>query len=69
MQQIIDVVARTFGVDASQISATTTSDDIEAWDSLGTLNVVGELEAELGISIPIERIPELTSIQAFAEFL
>ncbi len=65
-QQIIGIIARTFSVDASTLHSKSRQGDLKAWDSLGQLRLIMQLEAEFGISFPIDEIPELTSVEAIA---
>lgn len=62
-QRIIQIMASTFAVDESQINRTTSRNDLKNWDSLGQLRLVMQLEAEFGISIPIDDIPNLSSVE------
>lgn len=62
-QRIIQIMASTFGVDASQINSTSRRSDLRNWDSLGQLRLVMQLEAEFGVSFSIDEIPELNSVE------
>jgi acyl carrier protein len=44
-------------------------DDVENWDSLAHLRVCMALEDQFGISIPLETVGELTSVEAIVAFL
>jgi acyl carrier protein len=68
-QKLIKVIATALGVDASTLKLDTTSDDVESWDSVAQVNIVSEIEAEFGVSIPIERITEIRKIRDFLPFL
>jgi acyl carrier protein len=68
-QKLITVVAGVLGVKAAALSLETGPGDLEAWDSLAHINVVSEIEAEFGVSIPIEKIAELHAIRDFLPFL
>ena len=41
----------------------------QAWDSLAQINVVSEIEAEFGVSIPIEQVAEIRHIRDFLGYL
>ncbi|MDX9747718.1 MAG: acyl carrier protein [Paludibacter sp.] len=62
-QRIIQIMASTFAVEASQITTTTSRSELKNWDSLGQLRLVMQLEAEFGISFSIDDIPELNSVE------
>lgn len=66
-KEIIQVVAHTFTVDTASLHAGTSQADITAWDSLGQLRLIMQLEAHFGVAFSIDEIPGLTSISAIAE--
>lgn len=68
-QRLIAVVAGVLQVDPSDLRLETTAGDLENWDSLATINIVSEIEAEFGASIPIEKIPDLHAIGDFLPYL
>ena len=41
--------------------------DVEQWDSLAHVMIIGELEEKLGISIPLEEAIELTGVGELLE--
>lgn len=61
-QQIIGIIARTFSVDASTLNSESRQEDLKAWDSLGQLRLIMQLESEFGVSFTIDEIPTLTSV-------
>jgi len=63
------VIAATFGVAPSAINDATSSDTIDAWDSMNHLHLVVALEAEFGVSFEPEQAVELTSVRAIAHAL
>jgi len=65
--RIRSVIAATFGVAPHAITPATSSDTIEAWDSMNHLHLVVALEAEFGVSFEPEQAVELTSVQAITE--
>ncbi|MCQ2389422.1 MAG: HAD-IIIC family phosphatase [Kiritimatiellae bacterium] len=56
--------AAALGVDAAAL-ALDSSRDAGAWDSVGHLNLVMELEARWGVKIPLARVPELKTLRDF----
>jgi len=68
-QRLIKVIAAALGVDASTLKLDTTADDVAAWDSVAQVNIVSEIEAEFGVSIPIEKIAEIHRIREFLPYL
>ncbi|MFX0125915.1 MAG: acyl carrier protein [Candidatus Hodarchaeota archaeon] len=45
------------------------ADSEERWDSLAHLMIMSEIERSFGISIPIEKIPELISLDDIVSYL
>ena len=67
--RLIAIVAAVLRVPASQLTLETGPADVEAWDSLAQINLVSEIEAEFGVSIPIEHIPEIRHIRDFLRYI
>ncbi len=63
---VITLLAKTFDVPEREISTQTKPKDIEGWDSVGHIMLVAELERSFHIEIPLDQIPELTSVQKIA---
>ena len=63
---VADVMER----DVSEISMNTVYKDYEPWDSLMMLTLMMEIEAEYGVSIPIEslgKVKTLADLYAFVK--
>ena len=41
--------------------------DVEEWDSLAHVMIIGELEEKLGVNIPLEDAVEITSVRELLE--
>ena len=67
--RVYAVVAATFGVPASSVNEATSSESIEAWDSMNHLHLVVALEGEFGVSFEPERAIEMTSVRAIEQAL
>jgi len=68
-ERLIAIVAAALRVPTSNLTLETGPGDMEAWDSLAQINIVSEIEAEFGISIPIEEIAEIRHIRDFLPYL
>jgi acyl carrier protein len=68
-QKLIAVVAAALGVPTAALELETAAGEVEAWDSLGHINVISEIEAEFGVSIPIEKIADIHCIRDFLPYL
>ena len=67
--RVIGIVTRELGVAPGTIDASTTSADVEQWDSLGHLQVCMALEAEFGVSPELETLAELDSVPAIVRYV
>ena len=64
MQAVYNVISEILGQD---ITAETSMDNTEGWDSLKTLQIVMALD-EMGKPIPIERIAEIRTVADILRF-
>ena len=62
-EKIITLIEETLMLDNGSITEETLIDDIEEWDSLAHVMIIGELEAKLNISIPLDDAIEITSVR------
>jgi len=62
LTRVRQIAADTFGIPLETISPQSSSDNIEAWDSLGHLNFILALERELGVRFT--NLAEVLSIEA-----
>ena len=68
MDRFLDFVADVMGVNASDIGMGTRYKEGK-WDSLMMLTLVMELEAEYGVSIPMERLGDVETLADLYEFV
>ncbi len=66
-EKIISLVEEILKVSAGTITETTKMEDVEQWDSLAQVMIIGELEERFGISIPLEEAVEITSMKELLE--
>ena len=66
-EQIIALIEKALNVPAGTITEDTMIADIEEWDSLAHVMIIGELEEKLGISVPLEDAVELTGVRELLE--
>ena len=69
LQRVRETIATCFGLDPAAIGEHTVQADIEAWDSVGHLNLMLLLEDEFGVTLEVADIERLTSVRALVEFL
>jgi acyl carrier protein len=59
--KIKTLIGSILGLDPSAIEMDTSSDNVEAWDSLRHMNLVLAIEEEFNVSIPDEDAANITS--------
>lgn len=66
-EKIISLIEEVLNLPAGSISEDTMIGDVEEWDSLAHVMIIGELEEKLGISIPLDEAVELTGMKELLE--
>lgn len=61
--RIIALMEEVLNVPAGTVTEETKMEDLEQWDSLAHVMLIGELETRLGISIPLEEAVEITTVR------
>ncbi|MBQ6903609.1 MAG: acyl carrier protein [Lachnospiraceae bacterium] len=61
--QIIELLAELLNVPAGTITEDTMASDIESWDSLNHVLIIGALEERLNIVIPLDEAAEITGVK------
>ncbi|MBR1701067.1 MAG: acyl carrier protein [Lachnospiraceae bacterium] len=61
--KIIALIEEILAVPAGTITEDTLIEDVEEWDSLMHVTIIGELEERLGVKIPLEDAIELTGMR------
>ncbi len=65
--KIITLIEEILKVDAGTITEDTKIEDVEQWDSLAHVMIIGELEGKLGVSIPLDEAIEITTMKELLE--
>jgi acyl carrier protein len=60
--RLVEAVARNFGINPGEVSPETNADTLTAWDSVGHLKLILDLEESFAVRFPAPEIPGLTSI-------
>ena len=66
-EKIIALMEEIFQVPAGTVTEATKATDLEQWDSLAHVMIIGELEEKLGVSIPLDEAIELESMKELLE--
>lgn len=67
--RVIEVAADVFGVSPSSLSAASSPDTVENWDSVQHLNLVLALEATFGVQINPEDIDKMKTLGAVEQII
>ena len=68
-EKIIALITEVLMVPEGTVTEATLMEDLEEWDSLAHVMIIGELEEKLGISIPLDEAVELTGVADILKYL
>lgn len=66
-EKVIALIEEILKVAPGTITEETKIEDVEQWDSLAHVMIIGELESKLGISIPLDEAIEITTMKELLE--
>ncbi len=66
LDQLRGIASDIFGVPAAKITADSSPETIETWDSMQHLNLVLAIEEKFGVQLAPEEIEEMKSVGAIA---
>ena len=66
-EQIIKIIEDILKLQPGSINRDTKIEDIEAWDSLAHVMIIGAIEEELKVLIPLDVAVELESVEQLLE--
>jgi len=69
LERVKQIISTLFNVDESSLTPASSAKDISAWDSMGQLMLILELEQQFDIQIPPERAEKLISISQIVDFV
>jgi acyl carrier protein len=69
LAELQEVMRATFGNPLLQIAMDTDAEDVDGWDSLAHARLIVAVEERFGISLPAERLFELTSVGELVELI
>lgn len=67
MEEFLGFMADILEVDT--LTLETKQEDVETWDSLMQLRLVGEIEMKYGVMLPMDEIANITTIGGFYQFV
>ena len=66
-EKMIALIEELLKVPVGTINIDTRIEDVEEWDSLAHVTIIGELEERLGVVIPLEDAIEIYSVRELFE--
>jgi len=69
MEKLIELVSEILNLDKESISLETSREKTLAWDSLNHIRLVAEVEEQLNIKIPFEKVPDIKKIGDFLDYV
>jgi len=69
LERVKQIISTLFNVDEGSLTSESSAKDISAWDSMGQLMLILELEQQFDIQIPPERAEKLISISQIVDFV
>ncbi len=66
-EKIIALIEEILKVPEGTITENTMIADVEQWDSLAHVMIIGELESRLGVCIPVDEAVELVGMKELLE--
>ena len=69
LDKVRHAVSDVFGVPAGEVTADSSPQSVESWDSMGHLNLILALEQSFGVQFSPEEIAAMTSVRLAAETL
>jgi len=69
LDQVRETVAETLNIASSSVTAESSADNIDAWDSLAQVNLMISLEQTFDIILDVEDFMNLNSVSAITAFV
>lgn len=63
-ERVIRIVSQVMGIPADQVTEQSSSQSMEAWDSLNHMNLILALEEEFGVQFSDEQIMRMLNVRA-----
>lgn len=69
MEEFLNFMAEILETETESLTLETAQEDVETWDSLMQLRLVGEIEAKYGVMIPMDDISKIKTLGDFYQFV
>ena len=67
IEEVLELITQILQVEQGFITIDTKIDDVEQWDSLAHVMIIGELEDKMGIKIALDDAIDLKSVSELLE--
>ena len=67
VNKILTIIQEVLDIEDGSIEMSSTPNDIHAWDSVGTINIILALESEFSIKFKLEDLQNINKIQDFVD--
>ncbi|MFT6905321.1 MAG: acyl carrier protein [Oleiphilaceae bacterium] len=64
-----EILSKTLEIDINSIDETTSSQTVFNWDSLQHMNILLEIELQMGIRVPIDKVKDSRSYPQLLELI
>jgi acyl carrier protein len=68
-REAVEWIAKVFEVSSEQLTPDTLRDDIPAWDSLGVLTLMANLDSDFGIVLSDDDVQSVKSVRDILEIM
>jgi acyl carrier protein len=69
LDQVKQVVSDTFGVSVGSLTAETTANDVEGWDSVAHLIFINGIESAFGVRLPMQQALDVSNLGDMAKLV
>ena len=69
VERVRELIAESLGISAEELSIDTKADDIELWDSMGTMTILLGLESVFGVKLAPGQTEKLQSVRGIVELV
>ncbi|MFQ5490735.1 MAG: acyl carrier protein [Phycisphaerae bacterium] len=68
-EQVMEKIAEALGVPRAEIGPDTQAQDVEAWDSMGTMSILFALTSDFGVTLDANETGKLQSVPSILELV
>ncbi len=69
IEEYLEFVASVLEIDKKKINMDTEQNEVESWDSLMQLRLIGEIEEKYHVEIPLEEVSQIKSVKDFWKYI